>query len=354
MFIHFGDSNVGLFNSRKGNIPLLSQYMIDSPGPVVISISQEEDEEGQIFTPAVVADAMNAIYMSNRSVFVKVSCSPSVIRTGVDAAVSDAKYQIDAIYDLFVGYQLQNKLAGFALNNIFFGQEFNDETVWTIAHLNKLIDAIHAKAKSAMVITDPGIASLSRLVQPLPYGDVDGSFLSTVSRIGFVENITDYIVHMNVLFPWHTWVPEAPELTFDFSRFSAIVTLMQNNTKSNIKHYCHQSNVQTPDIAYSVASFDYMLGVVVSPYFTNRIMRAAQFIEACGIVDYTFTHDSNYGALSNVAFHPLFYRGGNRTPFYSDIVMSSRNGNISVTNTVLDTTRVFDSGLKELNIVETV
>ena len=352
MFIHFGNLFEGAFGSRRNN-PIVSQYMMDAPGPAVISISQIEDEDGIVFTPEFVAEAMNIIYMTNKPVFVKIACSPSVIRPDVDSAVQDAINQINTIYDLFVGYNMLSRLGGFALNNIFFGELFNDESSWAVTKLNQVIAAAHAKNKSVMVLGDPAIAGLSKFNQPKPYNDApaENNYLSANSLLGSNSGITDYIVHLNVLYPWHLYSPAYPELVFDLSRFASSISIMKTFTRTNLKHYLHQGHPQAPYPNFFQGRYDGILGPLTTVLHKDRIERTAQFIEAAGIVDYTLTHDTAYGAISNIALPPMSYRGSNTQAFYQNVSLISRNGIISILDgrdpsKVVE--RKFDSNLKEI------
>lgn len=352
MLIHFGDSKVGLFNSRKYQ-PVLSQYITDSPGPVAVSISQTETNNGISFAPEDVAEAMNAIFMSRKSVYVKISCSPSLYHPNVAAAVASAVSQMNQILTLFSGYQMLPYLKGYCFNNIIFGELFSDGSRWTTTHLNTLLNTAHAQAMNTMVITDPGVLGLAKFNQATPYvvnPFANSSYIATASSIGAVSNLTDHIVHMNVLFPWHLYEAEYPELVFDLSRFSAVLSVMKTYQKFNVKHCVHQASVYSPMPNYFQGNFDGMMGVMMTRHHQDRVLKASNFIEACGVVDYTLSHDVANGANSNIALHPLSYRNDNRTAFFDNVSVTSQNSIISVKNNTSGAIRTFDSTLKETTV----
>lgn len=352
MLIHFGDCKVGLFGARK-HLPVLAQYITDSPGPVAISISQTETNSGISFAPEDVAEAMNVIFRGRKAVFVKVACSPSAYRPNVAVAVASAVAQMDAIRTLFSGYQMLNYLKGYCFNNIIFGELFSDNSRWTTTHLNTLLDTAHTQGMHTLVITDPGVASVAKFNQPLPYTVnpyAGNTFIGTASSMGAVSNLTDSIVHMNVLFPWHLYEAEYPELVFDLSRFSAVLSAMRTYQKFNVMQYIHQGSVYAPMPGSFNGNFDGMMGAMMTRHHHDRVMKTANFIEACGVVDYTLSHDVTNGATSNIGLHPLSYRGTNRTAFYDNISITSQNSIINVKNNVSGLVRMFDSTLKETTV----
>ena len=352
MFIHFGNLDLGVFRNRD-YLPLVGQAMIDAPGPVVISISQIEDANGIVFTPEVVGPAMDLIYMSGRQVFVKIACSPSIIRVGVEAAVQDALYQVQTIESLFVGYNMSERLQGYALNNILFGELFNDGSRWTVDAVNRIADAIHGFGRSVMFMGDPSVSVITKYNQPQPLTETpsQNNYISLASAIGTNSGIIDYIVHLNVLYPWHLYSAAYPELTFDLSRFAATLSIMKTFNKANVKHFCHQGHPQAPYPNYFKPGFDGIMGPMMTPMHTDAIKRCAVFIEAAGIVDYTITMDTAYGAISNSMIHPLAYRTVSVDALvasYATKSMTSSNGIISITNNTDQTVRRFNSGLKEV------
>lgn len=352
MFIHFGNLDLGIFGNRD-YLPLVGQAMVDSPGPVVISISQVENNSGIVFTPEVVGPAMDLIYMSGRQVFVKIACSPSVVRVGVEAAVQDALYQVQAIEALFIGYNMADRLQGYALNNILFGELFNDGSRWTVDAVNRIADAIHGFNRSVMFMGDPSVSVITKFNQPQPLNETPSfnNYAALASSVGVNSGITDYVVHLNVLYPWHLYSAAYPELTFDLSRFAAILSVMKTFNKANVKHFCHQGHPQAPYPNYFKPGFDGIGGPMMTPHHTDAVKRCANFIEAAGIVDYTLTMDTAYGAISNSMLHPLSYRTVTaevQVATYENKSMTSSNGVISITDNTDQSVRRFNSGLKEI------
>ena len=350
MFIYFGSALSGVFNIRQNNF-LLSQAMSDAAGPVAVSITQEETNTGPNFSPAFVGDMMNQIYLSGKSVFVKVACAPSLSRPTVAASVASAIGQITAIYNLFVGYNMLHRLQGFALNNIFFGERFSDNSVWTRNDVNSIALHAHSFNKSVMLLSDPALVSIGKFNQPFPYSS-DASlngYLAGAAEIGGNPAITDYVVNINILYPWHLYLEAYSQLIFDLSRFSDILTTARTFTKSNLKFLFHQSHPHSPYPDYFKVGFDDMMGPLVSAMYKSRLKRCATFIEIAGLRNYCFTVDTAYGAITNGFLIPSMYIGSGAAVNSSEILTNkvySSGGYIYVNNGI--TTRKFDAQLNEI------